>query len=846
MKSPISNFSPGGRGEFFSPSKSPSKLNLSASSPIGQHLYNFFIHSKEKNKEIHHTWIQPKETGTNALHNSSCEICSQFATFSREVLQCIYCNVVCHRSCLENQLNSLNSPSVSSVLTSVDHKGWVCFYCQDSLQYDLQLHDTATMIEEYRQLVYRSQTMIAKHWRRYLRRSWYIRVYSAIVRMQIQFQVKKRKRVFLHSVQSKLRTIKIKIYQITQLFLLDREAKLLTHNTNNSNNNNNLHSPSNEKQKVRKREYHIYIMVTVCDLTQGTSVQTWRLESPTITVHALPLTLPDILLEERFILGGVSGFQHIVISIFQKGTVRDIFLGQVGVELGSNSLWRKGGKFILPLLTCGYEIKDVSGMDFKADYRFQPQGTIYFDIITSHGMNAECCPCYGTSVEEIIRSLHKLPDTTGFYIPVRKIVTTTGKLNPIINKGMIQSISDQTSVSSSTAISLAGSMNNNNSASVSVSSLSTLGTVDGAGIAMKKMWIAITEGKLYLFGHFGDQLKLSIDLQFFSISYEFCKNNQIMYKLYRIGYPEFHFYPVHEHDIFRMKCAFLASVRFAKGFAISSNLLTSSNNNSNNTPGGGRHQRILSNLSHSNDNNHNMNNNSSLGAATSIGEKFDVSYLVGDLLALEVMKNRKLQQLSNKEGNSFRLGSFGSNRKKNTSFSQGRLVTSPHARNTVQLSPINRNINNPSRSPSTTLHGVKSLPDISPKKDSLLPESPEDKMKPQRRGSSMPQFAPTLRRSMTEKIFKKVIQGFENDNEVKRVEVVKEEIEQQVMQELTIDEVAANQKFQTVGDVFMNNLIDDLTEQKVQSQLLRKQTQSSQFATPTNYSSDNESGSNKY
>jgi hypothetical protein len=701
------------------------------------------------------------------------------------------------------------------------------------------------MAENYRQLINCSQILIAKTWRKYKQRNWYISIYSAIVRLQIQFQVRKRKRQFLLSVQGKLRTIKLKISNITNIQLFDREGLKL--------NNNSISSPG--QSKVKKREYCLYVIVNVYDLGQGNSIQTWRLESPTISLHILPHTITDILLDEKFILGGVSGNQHLVLSIFQKGAIRDVFLGQVSLELATNNLWKKGGKFTLPLQLCGYELKDVAGMDMKADFHLVPRGIITFEVVTTHGMNAECCSCFGTSPEEIIRSLAKLPDTTGFILPQKKIV---GHHAAVGARGG-GNVSSAVSIASS-VVSIATSLTGNNSAI----------QLEG-NVGMKKLWIAVTEGKLYVYGHFGDALKLTIDLQFFSVAFDFAKGKNVVYKLSRMGYPEFHFYPTVPDAIFRMKCAFLSSLRFAKGFAISA-----TNMPSNQAPF---------------QNNHGQPQSSEIPQTSTIGEKFDVNYLVSDLLALEILKSKK--NAYKEAGGSFlnnlnvvskvrsianipinnNINNSNSNSNHNTN---QKLLSAPATRNSVHLSPIQRNSSTTTIRKSNIIGATSSFggggglrqsqpgidlpknlraslfmpPEAARVEDDLIDacshdtaemftpklattgKSDKKKKKPKKTRGSI------LRSSLTETTLEaltgtqKLMYEIMASEANKKKDETRQELEYQVIEEMAIEELSANQNYQNVGEFFIKNLISDAAEHKVQEHF-SKERQRSLFSLPS-------------
>jgi hypothetical protein len=54
----------------------------------------------------------------------------------------------------------------------------------------------------------------------------------------------------------------------------------------------------------------------------------------------------------------------------------------------------------------------------------------------------------------------------------------------------------------------------------------------------------------------------------------------------------------------------------------------------------------------------------------------------------------------------------------------------------------------------------------------------------------------------------------------KKKEETREEIKSKLIEEITIDELATEQKYQNVGEMFIKNLITDVTEQKIMTILL--------------------------
>lgn len=460
------------------------------------------LKDEEVREELKKKWIQPRINDDCVVYNINCELCQCRASVSSDTLRCIYCNVVSHQSCF-----MFRYPKA----IVEDMKSWICFYCIEFLD-DSRLRYE----EEYWELAnherkVQSQIIISKNWRRYKCRSFYVRFYNNVVRLQIAYHVKHRKRDFMLSLQEKLRPIKVRLIKCHNIQVIDKDAHKRRPGTV---------SPAKDSNIVRK-EHHFFFIITVIDFNQGDFNQSWRINSNNFLTHSPPDVPFNLRCDERMMIGGVSGFNTIVITLFQMGSGRNHLIGQVHVELGSNFVWRRGGKFHLNFGPSEFTIKDYGGMDLRADDRTAPCGSLEFEITTYHGMNFECGHCFGTSLEDMLRTLSRLPSYSGFSVET-----------PSSNRQAKKQEGTVTGVSS-------GSYQ----------------------FPMKRMWIAVAEGHLYAYSHFGDQLKLSMSLAEFGVNYEF-KEGNVVFKLQRNGYPEFCFYTVAVGDTLRWKCAFLASLRY--------------------------------------------------------------------------------------------------------------------------------------------------------------------------------------------------------------------------------------------------------------------------------------------
>lgn len=450
-------------------------------------------------------WVQPRQHEV-ITHNINCEICLAPTSISRMLLKCVYCNIVCHQTCLQKFYKNFHIR---------DPKMWICFYCVDDLDDSRSRFD-----REHQELIdhdlrIQAQIIIAKYWRRFVSRCFYLRVYTTVVKLQIIYHVRHRKRDFMQSLQAKLRPIKIRIIKCSHIMVMDSKSSVATSNNPTSNN------ASSPKNKNMKKEHHFFMIVTVLEIANGFVNQTWRANTTDFLAITPPNTPFDLKCDEKVFLGGVSGFHTVVITLFQKGYGRDYIVGQVYIDLTLNFLWRRGGRFTLQWSGQDFAIKDYSGMELKADSRMLPHGSIEFEITTYHGMNSDCGHCMGTSMEDLIRMLHRLPAYSGYQLPHKTINTSSKK------------------------------------AEISAA----LGASNSYNFPMKRMWIAIAEGNIYVFNHFGDQLKLIFELSLFTPAYEY-KEKRVIFKVQRNGYPDFQFHPIHMSETLRWKCAFLSSLRY--------------------------------------------------------------------------------------------------------------------------------------------------------------------------------------------------------------------------------------------------------------------------------------------
>lgn len=211
------------------------------------------------------------------------------------------------------------------------------------------------------------------------------------------------------------------------------------------------------------------------------------------------------------------------------------------------------------------------GLDLKSESRFEPTGILSFELVPCHKMSAECGTVFGTNVVDIIRAMQILPRFPGY--------TQADGSDFVKNAGGSSSsgVSPKSVINSPTAAASNGGTskgNNNNSDNSSVvSSTSTTALLASNSaiapiwsIPHRKMWIAILSGKIYVYLHFGDQLKLIVNMEYFTAS-TVKKSNAVVYRLEKHGYPGFSFTSQTPEDSLRWKCAFICSTgsqQFAK------------------------------------------------------------------------------------------------------------------------------------------------------------------------------------------------------------------------------------------------------------------------------------------
>jgi hypothetical protein len=625
---------------------------------------------KPKNLPALSAFESPSLKVSTVEYNKCCELCGEIVDQKKveELLKCIYCNVVVHITCaVEGNVFDESEPKDK----------WMCHFCLDTIEYEKNYRKVVEAKKEEERKEFLAQIVISKHWRGSIAQRLYRKIVRGVAKFQRLYFIYVRKRLFSVKKQQFFRPIKLIIHSITDLYMTDRDPRRsrasFSSPQSSSNSNSPLpalknlspeHHPQQPASRFLERDLPIYLLIHVMDLSSGTFVQAWRNETSLKILPNNPNHLySEILFNEDFLLGGVTGFHHVVLTLFQKGhSGKELFIGQSFLELSANMAWKRGGKHTLPLHDCSYVLRDNTGMEIKCDTRgYKPMGNIVIELSTAHGMNTWCGASHGSAPDEFIRALGKFPmeSIPGYIIIQRSLTNSTslsvvveaannnqnintktgdyqGKsppkknqkkaddtylspnshsspppgrklLSPLRASSLNAAASSNSSLTplgggssslyqSSLSFSDDASLQSLSSASLvqsSVSSMSKLsltrsatakslsavtttsGTVDhqpkkaSFKCALKKIWIVIFSEKLYIFNHYGDQLKLILDLKYLIVSYELSKTNKkkIIYNLKcptNSRVPAFQFSSYYDHDGMNLKCTMISSLILAK------------------------------------------------------------------------------------------------------------------------------------------------------------------------------------------------------------------------------------------------------------------------------------------
>lgn len=254
-------------------------------------------------------WIQPKHIHSTPIkHNYLCELCNRGELKGSKLLKCAYCNVVCHDLCLINNNKKID-------LNEEGH--YICFHCEESL------HECKKVFVDNQEKAVAlkgqvlAQIVISKYLRRHKARKFYKNIRDVIMKMQTQFRIRHRTRQFLVQRQSKMRVMHINISTCMDTYPVDRVMELA--------------SPGGRSAK-KERELQFYTSVTVMEMSQYGNRQTWRFLTDVITVPNKKSAILNIDFKSSILIPGVSGFQYIVLTVFQKLPSKDLFVGKLQIE----------------------------------------------------------------------------------------------------------------------------------------------------------------------------------------------------------------------------------------------------------------------------------------------------------------------------------------------------------------------------------------------------------------------------------------------------------------------------------------------------------------------------------
>lgn len=454
---------------------------------------------------------------------------------------------MCHVTCMTNFQKSL-----------VPTKEWICFYCIDYLDESKARHKQKQSENLNLTKCTRSQIIIAKYWRRFVDRRFYIKIYNLIVYLQVKFRVNKRKQAFHKQVQNKLRPFHLRISKCSNLNL-DLSSKRAHGKARRDSVGSGAGAATSaqQEQEVSLESHFLYIVVTVLDCSKGHLSQTWRVTSDLVSVdpashhaaaaagaqsnhalgqirhHHVHHSPKHVHFDCAFLLGGVSGYQFVVLSVFQRGSFsRDQMLGQAYLDLSADMVWKRGGSFVKNLETQDFAVKDHMGADMKVDCRARPEGTIEFELRPVQGLCSGCGIIFAPCTEDLVRLVSLQGRFPGFTVPK----PTGGALER--RKYAV----------------------GGNSASGGYS--------HSAALHSKKSWVAVADGRIYMYSHFGDVLKLRINVEHFSF-FATVRNKVVVYILRSPEFPDLEFYTANRDEELRWKCAFLSTFRYKQSGVMS-------------------------------------------------------------------------------------------------------------------------------------------------------------------------------------------------------------------------------------------------------------------------------------
>ena len=486
-------------------------------------------------------WTQPKLLKTTFNHSNFCELCSGIVICtgnSDQSLMCMYCQVSIHKSCLLN-----GGRSFSLDLEGRNDEQWICFHCIDSLENSRKSFRVQMQSAKNFQCMVASQIIIAKYWRRMRGLRKYRSVYKILLRLQGWYRLRKIRNTFLQQRLEKRRVIKVSIASAENMIICC-----------------DTYNKCASKDKILLSSY--YIIVAAVDQSGCTFQQTWQNTSPVVTISANSKLLqhPSIEFNSEHWLPGVSGLDLITVSVIQKGSVKDFFLGQVCVDLSVNELWLNGGSFKEALVEKLFVIKKV-GMDAQYGYPPQPQGQLNFHVHVFNGLATECGYVLGSPSEDYVRVLQKLPPASAFLFSTSAMAmaSATSRRGADIVKAVSASSSKaNTDESTENKQALAVVCNRDQIKLPVGKPFDEMITVISS--LKKKLWMAMVDGYILIYHHCGGPLRLILSISQFEYSIQSNPKGKV-FSFHKFSYPSFHFQMLDKRDFLCWNIGLVSNLR---------------------------------------------------------------------------------------------------------------------------------------------------------------------------------------------------------------------------------------------------------------------------------------------
>lgn len=532
-----------------------------------------------------YNWVQPVSYDRALGHNCWCELCHcPISTCEVAVASCKFCNVRVHVQCVQRAKLSIEE---------CIRDDWMCPFCRDDLKASENIFLSKLRLNNIQEERNKAQTVIAKNWRMYHCRAFFLKVIVMIRRLQAITHLRIRLLKFSHYRKEKLRPIRVTLRQANLQFTETFQRSNISSSFDTCN---------------------IVVVVMAVDNRQMTQSQSWKTE-----VTCLEQQKNFVRFDSSIMLGGVAATNTLVFTVLQKSsyTSRDIFLGQAAINLTLKHMWKKGGHFLLNLKDIEYLVRDSSGdfIDFQYPSSFTPHdashktswGHLSVDLDMFLHMHNECGYAFMTSVDDLIRIIRKYPNCSNYSSPVilpshhhpplasssnsaslqtslstSSIASVSSNTSPIRRKesnSMLPPLKDNksdaksdfrdamnTDVSSPVKLSTSKTKSLPTSSISSSTSLSPINSpqtspmksaASFAKIPQKKVWMTISDDLIYFSTRLGDPVKLMLNPRQFQISIE-PGSRGYTYSFFAHGYPEISISEFVREDELKWKTAFVA------------------------------------------------------------------------------------------------------------------------------------------------------------------------------------------------------------------------------------------------------------------------------------------------